>query len=142
MIRRPTKSTRTDTLLPYTTLFRSAVDRRISRHHQRADRGGIGNEGIIGSRGALPRHPEPIVDDDVDGAGLQGDGRRIVGGQLDAFQVDALGGIESMQPYGVDHIGIASGRHRVCPSVSISGGDVSLKNTKDDNHDTTTKSIK
>src|SRR3546814_7327367 len=59
-------------------------------------------EGIIGSRGALPRHPEPIGDDDVDGAGLQGDGRRIVGGQLDDFQVDALGGIESMTLYGVE----------------------------------------
>src|SRR3546814_14393304 len=28
MIRRPPRSTRTDTLFPYTTLFRSAVDRR------------------------------------------------------------------------------------------------------------------
>src|SRR3546814_3705335 len=29
MIRRPPRSTRTDTLFPYTTLFRSAVDRRL-----------------------------------------------------------------------------------------------------------------
>src|SRR3546814_12647675 len=29
MIRRPPKSTRTDTLVPYTTLFRSHADRRI-----------------------------------------------------------------------------------------------------------------
>src|SRR3546814_14454245 len=29
MIRRPPRSTRTDTLLPYTTLFRSAIDRRM-----------------------------------------------------------------------------------------------------------------
>src|SRR3546814_7070164 len=33
MIRRPTRSTRTDTLLPYTTLFRSGV--RASRHAPR-----------------------------------------------------------------------------------------------------------
>src|SRR3546814_7844501 len=32
MIRRPPRSTRTDTLFPYTTLFRSATD--ISRHSQ------------------------------------------------------------------------------------------------------------
>src|SRR3546814_19471047 len=34
MIRRPPRSTRTDTLFPYTTLFRSA------RHRRRAGRGG------------------------------------------------------------------------------------------------------
>src|SRR3546814_7832111 len=33
MIRRPPRSTRTDTLLPYTTLFRA---RRLSGHHGRA----------------------------------------------------------------------------------------------------------
>src|SRR3546814_9404719 len=31
MFRRPPRSTRTDTLFPYTTLFRSAVDRRGER---------------------------------------------------------------------------------------------------------------
>src|SRR3546814_20327302 len=31
MIRRPPRSTRTDTLFPYTTLFRSSVGRRIFR---------------------------------------------------------------------------------------------------------------
>src|SRR3546814_7368294 len=30
MIRRPPRSTRTDTLFPYTTLFRSAADRRVA----------------------------------------------------------------------------------------------------------------
>src|SRR3546814_8053145 len=33
MIRRPPRSTRTDTLFPYTTLFRSHVHRRRVRHH-------------------------------------------------------------------------------------------------------------
>src|SRR3546814_3640693 len=32
MIRRPPRSTRTDTLFPYTTLFRSALPRRSARH--------------------------------------------------------------------------------------------------------------
>src|SRR3546814_3071139 len=31
MIRRPPRSTRTDTLFPYTTLFRSIADRRVGR---------------------------------------------------------------------------------------------------------------
>src|SRR3546814_10096773 len=55
MIRRPPRSTRTDTLFPYTTLFRSVAvaqivarrggeDHRFLRHHRdaRADGGGVG----------------------------------------------------------------------------------------------------
>src|SRR3546814_4397712 len=34
MIRRPPRSTRTDTLFPYTTLFRSFVDRHVSHRRQ------------------------------------------------------------------------------------------------------------
>src|SRR3546814_7140757 len=45
MIRRPPRSTRTDTLLPYTTLFRSdqrLVARRVAFEHVAADRfGGV-----------------------------------------------------------------------------------------------------
>src|SRR3546814_1836018 len=37
MIRRPPRSTRTDTLFPYTTLFRSDLSRR-SRHQTRGNR--------------------------------------------------------------------------------------------------------
>src|SRR3546814_16397070 len=37
MIRRPPRSTRTDTLFPYTTLFRSAVERRPPRPVARVD---------------------------------------------------------------------------------------------------------
>src|SRR3546814_11847070 len=35
MIRRPPRSTRTDTLFPYTTLFRSVAPTRLERHRQR-----------------------------------------------------------------------------------------------------------
>src|SRR3546814_521695 len=44
MIRRPPRSTRTDTLFPYTTLFRSALPRRLTprrspaQPHQRSSR--------------------------------------------------------------------------------------------------------
>src|SRR3546814_4456946 len=50
MIRRPPRSTRTDTLFPYTTLFRSAVDPIM-----RLDR--IGQLGVLVLRG------EAVVDD-------------------------------------------------------------------------------
>src|SRR3546814_3481959 len=50
MIRRPPRSTRTDTLFPYTTLFRSgraaahpgAYPRPLSRHSRARPRGGAG----------------------------------------------------------------------------------------------------
>src|SRR3546814_3816831 len=42
MIRRPPRSTRTDTLFPYTTLFRSAASRRRHRRGRRRGREGAG----------------------------------------------------------------------------------------------------
>src|SRR3546814_4213125 len=43
MIRRPPRSTRTDTLFPYTTLFRShAIDRRDRDHHRKRQPDPIG----------------------------------------------------------------------------------------------------
>src|SRR3546814_1460157 len=38
MIRRPPRSTRTDTLFPYTTLFRSAHSRRVRKAHGQGPR--------------------------------------------------------------------------------------------------------
>src|SRR3546814_16837011 len=59
MIRRPPRSTRTDTLFPYTTLFRSAR-RRISDVHQRQveTKAGGGIIGRIGGAGAGGRRGE------------------------------------------------------------------------------------
>src|SRR3546814_8527012 len=41
MIRRPPRSTRTDTLFPYTTLFRSAWSERRARHAPHSTRDGL-----------------------------------------------------------------------------------------------------
>src|SRR3546814_10687446 len=67
MIRRPPRSTRTDTLFPYTTLFRSQVRRRPPAGHRRAegqdhhhgqrrlgDRQGCGREGRWQHHGSGP----------------------------------------------------------------------------------------
>src|SRR3546814_1857048 len=51
MIRRPPRSTRTDTLFPYTTLFRSPVPGRADYVHLLADLLASHNEGTI-PRGA------------------------------------------------------------------------------------------
>src|SRR3546814_18643311 len=58
IIRRPPRSTRTDTLLPYTTLFRSAprfergraVAQNLKRNRLAA--GHLGHAGLVGARGA------------------------------------------------------------------------------------------
>src|SRR3546814_5358478 len=67
MIRRPPRSTRTATLLPYPTFFRSAADRRARR--------GIG--AVHRVDGLLPRHPRD---------------RWLFGGEGGARRPDALVG--------------------------------------------------
>src|SRR3546814_5869989 len=67
MIRRPPRSTRTDTLFPYTTLFRSRAVRlepcQLARHSRAGRRGALGVRVEGGDRpGAarrLARRPEP-----------------------------------------------------------------------------------
>src|SRR3546814_17923757 len=65
MIRRPPRSTRTDTLFPYTTLFRSrgvvdGVDHRV------ADRAGGGNGFVVAAgRCALDRDTQVVIGVDV-----------------------------------------------------------------------------
>src|SRR3546814_16853348 len=61
MIPRPPRSTRTDTLFPYTTLFRSAADRdrsqepdRTRRHRDRRRRNGMDRQGRDVRRGGYP----------------------------------------------------------------------------------------
>src|SRR3546814_6655744 len=61
MIRRPPRSTRTDTLFPYTTLFRSfAADRTRARVDVKADHGVLlllSMWGVIASECRLPARP-------------------------------------------------------------------------------------
>src|SRR3546814_3419098 len=64
MIRRPPRSTRTDTLFPYTTLFRSGLVRR--GRGLRADSRGTGGSAAVDSggrrRGVVgPAQPRPVV---------------------------------------------------------------------------------
>src|SRR3546814_7057028 len=51
MIRLSPKSTRTDTLFPYTTLFRSHVDRLRNVQRRCADRAAIDDDLVLGGRG-------------------------------------------------------------------------------------------
>src|SRR3546814_12432577 len=53
MIRRPPRSTRTDTLFPYTTLFRSVEPDRGEIHRDERD---------AGEHDDHDRHPHPVLD--------------------------------------------------------------------------------
>src|SRR3546814_7177829 len=61
MIRRPPRSTRTDTLFPYTTLFRSRPIQHPERHRQGHYGGGTEPrpQGIQGRKGADPSAADP-----------------------------------------------------------------------------------
>src|SRR3546814_16827927 len=104
MIRRPPRSTRTDTLFPYTTLFRSPISALVRGvigvgvEDRRCDGGGRGR--VEHQAVARPRLVHPVV--------LRLGGRLPMPGE----------------------IGRASCRERVCQYVSLSVVAVSLKNKK------------
>src|SRR3546814_10927714 len=124
MIRRPPRSTRTDTLFPYTTLFRSPQQVARIEQERAAD----------AEHEVQPRHQRIAVLAEVQGIGRR---QRGVVGCAPARQ------LRGEQPAGVGvqrhrteraararrSIGTALCRARVCQSVYISVGAVSL-NTK------------
>src|SRR3546814_1982368 len=78
MIRRPPRSTRTDTLFPYTTLFRSLLaDLGEEQRGQRRGLGRLEHDGVAGSqcRGDLPgQHQQREVPRDHLGGDTQAAG--------------------------------------------------------------------
>src|SRR3546814_17539410 len=127
MIRRPPRSTRTDTLFPYTTLFRSVESDLVLRafeHVDRADEVGGGNgEGHVGLALVSP----DVLDDHVDvdprrgeRAKDVGDAARTVGdaGDDDLRLILFVGDAGDELPFHLDFpIGRESGRERGCRSV-------------------------
>src|SRR3546814_17101301 len=101
MIRRPPRSTRTDTLFPYTTLFRSGEGQRIAAARRRRSRHAVAAErarrlGLVHPR----RHPS----------------RQAASARAAALPPalrDGAGGLEGSD----DEIGRASCRERVCQYV-------------------------
>src|SRR3546814_18564214 len=73
MIRRPPRSTRPDTLFPYTTLFRSRGPRQRDRRRQRGNHARSGGTAIVWRRTEMneiarswPAEAETLLDDLVD----------------------------------------------------------------------------
>src|SRR3546814_8374739 len=72
MIRRPPRSTRTDTLVPYTTLFRSIGDRLRSRLDQQANGTGLQMRAIARGGDGL----DMATEQGRDSIGLAAEGNR------------------------------------------------------------------
>src|SRR3546814_20817349 len=93
MIRRPPRSTRTDTLFPYTTLFRSDADRRPARPRRRSRR-------------------SPATGDDMTTQTLTQPGCAPTGGDADpetlrrAITTSALGNATDWFDYGIYAYGV------------------------------------
>src|SRR3546814_12952887 len=104
MIRRPPRSTRTDTLFPYTTLFRSVchIDMRLLALHQCADE----DDEIDHPDDGQPQIGVPFR---FSIFAALGDAGEITGGGQDDEQLIA----EEQEP----EIGRASCRERVCQYV-------------------------
>src|SRR3546814_13871506 len=116
MIRRPPRSTRTDTLLPYTTLFRSSDRATLGSFHSLMEREGSVERlaifdvmsGASDSR-TDPRKPDIEV--------LLRRGPRLRRRELPRLSKrKAIGLVERDTPIG-DKIGSASCRERVCQYV-------------------------
>src|SRR3546814_17694994 len=123
MIRRPPRSTRTDTLFPYTTLFRS----------QPADQEGQGDEGDRDDQHERRDRIDLWGDADADHAedidrqrGSAGAGHEV--GNDEVVERDDEG------QHGAGQNGRASCRERGGPYGEISGGAVSLQKTSKTAH--------
>src|SRR3546814_10841964 len=96
MIRRPPRSTRTDTLFPYTTLFRSLEALAVFGEIDGVGRGAEdGDAGALQVVGELQRGlPAELHDDALQGAAallLAGDADDVFSGQR--LEVEAVGGV-------------------------------------------------
>src|SRR3546814_4735303 len=76
MIRRPPRSTRTDTLFPYTTLFRSDQDHHRGRRERvHVDRVEIGLQDHVGFVDGLPAGDRRTIEHEAVFQHVLGDGR-------------------------------------------------------------------
>src|SRR3546814_16709444 len=105
MIRRPPRSTRTDTLFPYTTLFRSDIPATEAWFRAHGDVDILhNNAGVVSG---LPQFP------DVDAARI----RWIIDVNITSLVAATQIAVQAMRKRGGGEIGRASCRERVCQYV-------------------------
>src|SRR3546814_18189264 len=122
MIRRPPRSTRTDTLFPYTTLFRSKpeeideLDRRIIQ--LKIEREALQKESDPASRDRLDTLEGELAELEQSSATLTARWQS---------EKDNLSSTNEVRDKTEQENGRATGRARVCTDVNISGRAVPLK---------------
>src|SRR3546814_15734644 len=124
MIRRPPRSTRTDTLFPYTTLFRSDREQYAKRQRQHLRAGSAGNGRGRHEGFAVLR----IIIEDRRG---ERDLAMRAAGNLAHFEgEEARIGRRLSAQHRRPEVGRAPGRERVCQSVALSVWSGSYKTKK------------
>src|SRR3546814_4466874 len=97
MLRPPPASTRTDTLVPDTTVFRAGVARRVAVVEREDDLAPGAHDGVFDARGAGRVDRERLLHDDV-GAGLERADDEV------GMQVVARGDDDPVDVLGGDHL--------------------------------------
>src|SRR3546814_10587726 len=94
MIRRPPRSTRTDTLFPYTTLFRSRADRIDARGSDRAGEADIARHILQpDAECAIAENADrPVVGEFPGQRAAKADARRVIALDRDRARVDDVAG--------------------------------------------------
>src|SRR3546814_6509827 len=95
MIRRPPRSTRTDTLFPYTTLFRSDVDHSLGAvggQHRIVEEDAPG----IDAGGARQDAHDRLADDGLAGPGLADQGHGLARGHAQADRKSTRSELQSL----------------------------------------------
>src|SRR3546814_20704932 len=123
MIRRPPRSTRTDTLFPYTTLFRSRIGHRLAAAGRALEAGGDRADALVGGAGRTLVHPVAHQRHQHEGDDHQ-PAPAAEAGRLEGAHVAACSSLaamiwsiwEAVTPP-TRQLGRAQGRERVCRHV-------------------------
>src|SRR3546814_18450130 len=110
MIRRPPRSTRTDTLFPYTTLFRSIVADRAAQHRAEHAENAVPRRRLLPLLAVLRRDMSDLVPQHARQFGLVVHQRHELAGDIDIAAGDREGVVDRR----VEQIGRASCREGVC----------------------------
>src|SRR3546814_15305389 len=129
MVRRPPRSTRTDTLFPYTTLFRSRATTGCVWCGRRKWEWGMGND--TARRSACPAPDRDCAEELAPAIVTRQAAPRP---RYAAHAPPPLHAAMCGMPAGPGEIGLASCRERVCPCVDL-GGRLILKKKKYQSND-------
>src|SRR3546814_9508715 len=111
MIRRPPRSTRTDTLFPYTTLFRSIVADRAAQHRAEHAENAVPRRRLLPLLAVLRRDMSDLVPQHARQFGLVVHQRHELAGDIDIAAGDREGVVDRRVEQGDGEIAARSEEH-------------------------------